>query len=140
MEIDGVSESREYWPMARAANLDLDFVTTRRVNVLLMGTERMVRDVLDNLAPKLRAPIQTWRAPDPLELPAPADVGTLILREVGALSSADQRRLLAWLDAAAGRIQVVSTTASWLLRRVETNDFLDTLYYRLNTVCIDLTE
>lgn len=140
MEIDGVSESREYWPMARASHIDLDFIRMRRVNLLLMGTDRLIQGVLDKLTPNLRSPIRTWRAPDPLELPSPAEVGTLILRDVGDLPSVDQRRLLAWLELSAGHTQVVSTSASWLLRRVETNQFLDTLYYRLNTVCVDVNE
>jgi hypothetical protein len=139
MEIDGVSKSREYWPMARAARMDLDFVRMQRVNVLLMGTDGIIRDVLDRLMPNLREPIQIWRPPERLELPAPSQLGTLILRDVGALSPIDQQGLLEWLALSAGQTQIVSTTASPLLTRVETNGFLDTLYYRLNTVCVDVT-
>jgi transcriptional regulator of acetoin/glycerol metabolism len=33
----------------------------------------------------------------------------------------------------------VSTTPAPLLPRVESGKFIDTLYYRLNTVCVDAT-
>jgi hypothetical protein len=140
METNGLSESREYWPMARAAHIDLDIVKTRRVNLLLVGSDGLIQNVLDRLMPNLREPIETWRPPDSLELRAPQQLGTLILRDVGALPPVDQRRLLGWLELAAGHTQIVSTTPSSLLTRVETNRFLDTLYYRLNTVCVDVTE
>jgi transcriptional regulator of acetoin/glycerol metabolism len=52
---------------------------------------------------------------------------------------ADQCRLLTWLEMSGGRIQVVSTTTSPLLPLVESGVFHDTLYYRLNVVCVDLT-
>jgi sigma-54-interacting transcriptional regulator len=64
----------------------------------------------------------------------------MILQDVDALTHADQRRLLDWLDQAAGRTQVVSTTPAPLLPRVQAGAFIDRLYYRLNTVCMDVTE
>jgi DNA-binding NtrC family response regulator len=39
----------------------------------------------------------------------------------------------------AGRTQVISTTNSRLLTLVDCGTFLDTLYYRLNVVCVDVT-
>ena len=46
--------------------------------------------------------------------------------------------LLRWLERATGRTQVVSTTSTSLLPRVQDGTFVDTLYYRLNTVCLDV--
>jgi hypothetical protein len=63
----------------------------------------------------------------------------MILQDVGALTDADQRRLLDWLDRAAGRTQVVSTTPASLWPRVQAGAFADGLYYRLNTLCMDVT-
>jgi transcriptional regulator of aromatic amino acid metabolism len=62
----------------------------------------------------------------------------VILQDVGALTRADQHRLLDWLDDAAGRTQVVSTTPAPLWPRVQAGAFIDRLYYRLNTVCMDM--
>jgi hypothetical protein len=136
---DGVGQARAYWPLARAAHLDLQLVRQQRVNLLLMGPESAIEAVMSRLEPELREPIRLWTAPDPLELPVAAQTGTLILREVESLPPADQHRLLEWLHASGGRTQVVSTTTSRLLTHVSTGAFLDALYYRLNIVCVDLT-
>jgi DNA-binding NtrC family response regulator len=91
------------------------------------------------LLPNLSTPIAKWCPATRLTLPPAAKAGTIILRDIDALTAADQRYLLAWLDLTAGRTQVVSTIASPLLSRVQTGGFLERLYYRLNTVCVDAT-
>jgi DNA-binding NtrC family response regulator len=58
---------------------------------------------------------------------------------VHALPLSDQRRLVAWLELAKGRTQVVSTTSAPLLPLVNAGQFIATLFYRLNTVCVDVT-
>jgi hypothetical protein len=62
-----------------------------------------------------------------------------VLRDVHGLTPADQLELLDWLELAEGRTQVVSTSSTPLLPRVHSGEFIDTLYYRLNTVCVDVT-
>ena len=132
-------EHRTYWPMARAANLDLHLMGRQRVNLLLTGTDELVDQALTRVTPDLRTPIQAWTPHAPLQLPPPTQSGTLILRDVESLSAVDQYRLLRWLDLAAGRTQVISTTTSSLLALVESGLFSDRLYYRLNVACVDLT-
>jgi transcriptional regulator of acetoin/glycerol metabolism len=51
----------------------------------------------------------------------------------------EQIRLLEWLALAAGRTQVISTSVAPLFPRVQAGSFIDTLYYRLNTVYVDVT-
>jgi transcriptional regulator of acetoin/glycerol metabolism len=58
---------------------------------------------------------------------------------VGALPLDAQIHLLEWLAAAIGRIQVVCTTPAPLLPQVRAGAFIDTLYYRLNTVYVDVS-
>jgi len=139
LAMDGVPQSRAYWPMARAAHMDLYLTNMRPVNLLVTGTDADVQDALARLMPTLRQPVQTWTPGDPLELPSPAQSGTLIVRNIAALPAADQCRMLLWLEMSGGRTQVVSTTTSPLLPLVEAGVFHDTLYYRLNVVCVDLT-
>ena len=136
---DCVWQSVEDWSMARAAHLDLQLMRMPRMNLLLIGTDGIIQNVLEMLLPHLSAPLGHWSPGERLALPPAAQGGTLILRDVGALTPDDQRRLLGWLELAAGRTQVVSTTPSPLLPDVEAGVFLDTLYYRLNTVCMDVT-
>src|ERR1017187_9308657 len=47
----------------------------------------------------------------------------MVLQDVGALTDADQHRLLDWLDRGRGRTQVISTTPTPLLSRVQAGAF-----------------
>jgi transcriptional regulator of acetoin/glycerol metabolism len=49
-----------------------------------------------------------------------------------------QARLLEWLDAGDARRQVVSLSSDPLFARVERGLFSEDLYYRLNTVMVQL--
>jgi hypothetical protein len=141
--LDSASQLREDCRLARAA----------RVNLLVIHGEGVFQDLLEWLMLDLQSPITTpvatpmATAPmatalctgEPLVLPPVGRARTLILQDVGALTHADQHRLLDWLDRTAGRTQVVSTTPASLWPRVQAGAFIDRLYYRLNTVCMDVT-
>jgi hypothetical protein len=134
---DRISQWREDWRVARSAQADLQLVRMMRVNVLVIGTEGVIRNVLDMLLPDLLEPIEQRQPNKRLLLPPAAGVGTLILRDVHTLTAEEQRRLLAWLESSAGRTQIVSTAPTPLLPRIKAGGFLDTLYYRLNTTLVD---
>jgi hypothetical protein len=125
--------------LARAAHEDLRLMGLPRVNVLLRGRATAVRTVLDSLSGNLHEPIASWSPGKRLQLPPVEHTGTMILHDVGSLGIEDQIHLLEWLGRAVGRTQVVSTTSSPLLPRVRAGAFIDTLYYRLNTVYVDVT-
>lgn len=135
-----VSQLREDWRAARAAHVDLTLMGMPRVNLLLLGAESTIQVVLDLLLTDLRQPVVRWRPGERLALPRVGRTGTIILHDVGGMAYDDQRRLLEWLDRAAGRMQVISTTAESLMPRLESREFIDTLYYRLNTVYLDVTQ
>jgi transcriptional regulator of acetoin/glycerol metabolism len=109
-----------------------------RVNLLLIAPDGVVRYVLESLLLDLQEPTTTWSPGQPLVLPPRGRDGTLVLRDVGNLSPELQLTLLSWLEDAEGRTQVVSTASAPLLPRVQCGAFIDTLYYRLNTVCVDV--
>ncbi len=137
--LDRVSQLPDHWRLARAAHVDLLLMGMPRVNLLLIAPDAVVRYVLESLLLDLRDPIVRWSAGEPLTLPAPTQSGTLVLHDVRALMPGDQLQLLDWLELAEGRTQVVSTSPAPLLPRVHSGEFIDTLYYRLNTVCVDVT-
>jgi len=116
---------------------DWQLARTARVNLLLIHQESSAAGVLDQLLPDLNEPIARWRPGQRLVLPSIHLAGTIVLQDVGALCADEQRQLLDWLEESGGRTQVVSTTAESLLARVNEGSFLDTLYYRLNTVCVE---
>lgn len=114
---------------------------TSHANVLLVGAEAAVVDILDGLRPNCRQPVETCETGSFLALSPPSQAGTLILRDVGNLTQEGQRHLIAWLDDnARDRIQVIATNAAALWPRVRDGSFADALYYRLNVIYIDLTD
>jgi hypothetical protein len=128
----------DHWRMARAAHVDLLLMGMPRVNLLLIAPDGVVRFVLESLLLDLHEPIAQWHPGERLALPPVDEGGTLVLHESGSLTPDDQLRLLDWLERADGRTQVVSTSSAPLLPRVHSGAFIDTLYYRLNTVCVDV--
>jgi len=64
--------------------------------------------------------------------------GSLIVWNVDSLAPDRQRELLAWIDARRACVQVIAVTANELFTRVQRGEFLDALYYRVNTVRIDV--
>lgn len=121
------------------AEEELRLVEQHRVNLLLMGQHDIVQPMVDALSARFHQPVGTWSPGERLVLPPAERTGTMVLNDVGALALQDQIQLLEWLSTASGRTQVVSTTPSPLLPRVQSGKFIDTLYYRLNTVCVDAT-
>jgi hypothetical protein len=115
---------------------DWQLARTARLNLHLIHRNRSIENVLKMVAEDLLKPIAIWKPGERLVLPSAGRAGTIILHDVGALSRDDQQQLLQWLESAANT-QVVSTTQSPLLPRVQNGRFDDRLYYRLNTVCVD---
>jgi Sigma-54 interaction domain len=118
---------------------ELRVVEQHRVNLLLMGQSDVVQPIVEALAARFHQPVGTWSPGETFVLPPADRTGTMVINDVGALGLQDQILLLEWLGSACGRTQVVSTTASALLPRVQSGKFIDTLYYRLNTFCVDAT-
>jgi hypothetical protein len=137
---DRMPQLPDHWRLARAAHVDLLLMGMPRVNLLLIAPDAVVRYVLESLLLNLGEPITRWSAGEPLNPPSPHRTGTLILHDVHTLSPADQLHLIDWMEMAEGRTQVVSTTSKPLLPRVHAGEFIDILYYRLNTVCVDVTK
>jgi len=136
--LDCVTQLPEDWRLARAAHVDLLLMGLPRVNVLLIGMDRVIWSLLEALRPDLHEPVVSWYPGRRLVLPTSDTTGTMVLQDVGGLTPEDQMRLFDWLDRNAGRTQVISTTSTPLLPRVQAGTFIDMLYYRLNTVCVDV--
>ena len=121
------------------AHDELVLLRTLGANLLLTGSASATRNVIDANLLGLRGPLTAWAPGARLVLPPVEAAGTLILHEVGSLPHDDQVRLLAWLEEAIGRTRVVCTTSASLMSRLEAGTFNPTLYYRLNTVSVNVT-
>ena len=117
------------WRVARIA----------RLNVLLVGADGPVEQIVDALRPDFCQRIEVWRPASRLLLPI-GGTGTLILHDVGAMPHNDQCRLCDWLEVTAGRTRVVSTSRQPLFPLLEAGTFVETLYYRINVLCFQVTE
>ena len=118
---------------------DLNLARINKTNLLVVGTELLVSSLVSSLVADVDSHVMI-RCRDGLRLPpTSSQSGTVVLRDVDALKKEEQFRLLDWMDSPSTRIQVVSTASVPLLRLVEGGAFDAGLYYRLNTVYIDLT-
>ena len=117
------------WSAVRAAG----------VSMLIAGPGEVIRSLVAALQPQFRSPVVVLESSDRFALPADDQVRTLVLHDISRLSPIDQGRLLAWLNRATTRIQIISTTARPIPPLIDSGTFLGSLYYRLNTVCVEVT-
>lgn len=118
---------------------DCGLARRTRTNVMVLGRERIVSDVVVSLWRHFDGPVVVRRDGERLRLaPTREPVGTIVLHGVDTLTRQEQRALNHWLDAAGGRTRVVSTASPSLLAMVEAERFDAQLYFRLNTLCLDL--
>jgi UDP-N-acetylmuramyl tripeptide synthase len=108
-------------------------------NVLVRGEKSATAMTVVALSEDLSAPVVTWSADSHTGLPQVRQ-GTVVLLDVDHLDLTTQRALLAWLDDCGGQVRVISTADKDLFDRVSTGDFLDPLYYRLNTIVVDVAD
>ena len=107
-----------------------------RLNVLLIGTAEQASDCIVALWPALREPVDLCEARNFRQPSAP--MGTLILQDATGMPVAHQIALLAWLRNPDHATHVITTVTRPLFPDLQAGLFLDALYYRLNTVTIDL--
>jgi hypothetical protein len=109
-----------------------------RTNVLVVGSSEATRIVLDLLRLDLRGPVLKWRPGQPLELPTRGRAATMVLEDLAGLTREQQVRIVGWLEEVRGQVRVVSTTNVPIWPRVARGEFNDVLYYRLNTVYVEV--
>jgi hypothetical protein len=109
----------------------------QRPNLLITCADGAVDGALTQLNALCAPPVHACTLPGRLTLPA-KPAGTLLLDHVDALTIDQQIALYDWMSGAR-KVQVVSITAAPLAWLVEHGQFLEGLFYRLNTVCLMAT-
>lgn len=138
--INAVTDSRRPDELSDARDLNLveaRLAVSTGVNLLLVGSDDDVDQLISQLRRDLDGPTNVWEPGRPLHLPDPARAGTLILRNVGQMSLPDQQRVFDWLPLH-GRRRIISTTRGSLVPLIVHGAFHESLYYRLNVVCVEL--
>jgi len=107
-----------------------------RSNIMVAGPQDALDAFLEAAQPELREPIRSANA----SLPPTLDgIRTLVLTDVDRLDSTDQRRLRDWFDQNRNNgVQVVALTTMPLYSLVTANAFDTNLYYRLNTIFLEI--
>jgi hypothetical protein len=106
-------------------------------NVMIVGPADRADAALSTVLAGMSNGVYWWTNDVPL--PSGDDARTVVIRDVTALTPELQRVLLSWTDDPdRPSRQVVSTSTISLFPLVEHGRFLDGLYYRLNTVLLDL--
>ena len=113
---------------------DWRLLVTARPNVLLEGAREITDVIVGEAMGWLPTPHATWCGAPPCgDRPA-----TLVVRSISALDHDQQRSLCDWLDAPGDRVQVISITSEPLYPMVGRGVFLESLYYRLNVMRLDV--
>jgi len=110
-------------------------VLRHHANLLLVSSARLRERVAAVLTRYLPGPVHCltrW----PVE--SPPREGTVIIPAIEQFSLDDQRRMLSWFEHRERVLQVIAVTAVPLLNRVLKGDFIDDLYYRMNTLYVPL--
>lgn len=132
----GSTDGFEFNGLSDAVLLGWLTANGRRPNVLIECRQAAIETAMHHLMTWCSLPFRYCALPGALELPTPAR-GTLLLREVGALTLSQQVMLYDWLTVVHGQVQVISLTTTPLQTLVDDGQFLEGLLYRLNVIRID---
>ena len=114
------------WSILRASSL----------NALLIGAPHLTAAAVGMLARGARSPIVRW---NPAQWDIPAMIaGTLVIDDVDRLTPVQQERLARWIGGPGTSVQVLALVRTPLFADVEMGRFSASLYYRLNTVMVEL--
>jgi len=117
--------------------LSLTAQQQQRPNLLIACSDAALEAALTQVHALCAPPVHTCVFPGTLTLPKKT-AGTLLLQRVEALTIDQQIALYDWISTARN-VQVVSITGAPLLSLVEQGQFLEGLFYKLNTVCLMAT-
>jgi hypothetical protein len=107
-----------------------------RANLLVNGPKDALEAFVQMARSEMREPIRSSVAALP---PFLVGARTLILAEVEALERRDQLRLRRWFDERQNKdVQIVSLTSVSLFSLVAANAFDAELFYRLNTISLEV--
>ena len=105
-------------------------------NMLVIGPRRELDAFLGTVGDELSAPVCLVRPSEGIPI---AQQGTLVLVDAARLDAQQREALSTWLcDAGRARPQVLSLSESHLWHRDAPTVLPLELYYRLNTICLEL--
>ena len=122
------------WPLPEE---ELSIARRARTNTLLIGPARAIDAAINVLIADRREDVSFWTPVQPIRMPGRTIV---VIRDVGVLARNLQAAWLAALERSTRKapLQVIATNSFSVFSLVERGLFLNTLYYRLNCMLVDL--
>lgn len=109
-----------------------------RTNVLVTCRELRIHRVVGYLVEQLAPPLAVGVVGPDLQLPDMTS-GIWLLHDVAALNREQQVSLADWIGGAGSNVRIVSVASMALWPQVANGQFLEVLYYQLNTIVCEAT-
>ena len=116
------------------SDAEWQIVLSGRAHVLFEGSKSVLRKTIDRLIAELPRPVERWSK----HCEIPAAPYRMIVEDVAALGDADQQTLFELMSGPFSPAQVISTSTTRVYDAVLRHQFDAELYYRLNTVRLEL--
>jgi hypothetical protein len=110
---------------------------TSPINALLVGSPRLTGAAVARVERSVRQPVVWWAPAQTTDVPE-LTTGTLVIRDVDHLDQRQQERLTDWIGTRSPVVQVLALARTPLFARVEDGQFSAALYYRMNTVVVEV--
>ena len=138
---DGTHELSPVSTQTATGSTDRDgewqLIQAARRNVLIIGASPAILRLLSARLAELSGPLAEWTAGMPL--PSPGIPSTVVIWDAASMLGAEQRAWFDWLNQdVSRRCQIIATTSRSIFPLVAAGQFLDLLYYRLNTILLNL--
>lgn len=134
----GAGDSQEIlMPMSFSEN-EWRMLRSVRPNILVIGGADFVASAVSALVAALPGPV-SYLPPNAPPPPSDDDAEMLVVPDVSSLSQDRQREWVRWLsDADVRHPQIVATSEVPVYPLVKSDQFSGVLYYRLNTILLDV--
>jgi hypothetical protein len=131
------SSERHFMKASSARQSEWTILRTSPVNGLLVGPRELTVVAVAQLEHGLRQPVVWWSPRETNDVPD-FEAGTLVIRDVDALDSRQQEQLARWVAVHSRGVQILGLTREPFYEHVAAGRFSTSLYYRLNTVVIEI--
>ena len=131
------ASERQFMKTSSARQSEWTILRTSPVNGLLVGSPDLTAAAVAEMEKGLRQPLVWWSPDSGIDIPDLA-IGTLVIRDVEDLDARQQEQLSRWIARHAPGVQVLALAREPLFESVADGRFSAALYYRMNTVVVDV--
>jgi hypothetical protein len=131
-----LTTGRYFTRASSARHTEWAILRTSPANGLLVGAPRLTHAAVACFEKGVRHPFVWWSHDQSTDVPE-LTTGTLVVGQVDRLDASQQAQLLQWIDLHSS-VQVLALAPASLFERVARGRFSTELYYRMNTVLVEM--